>query len=237
LEDFLKLMPVADACVTAELGQDFIGRLKRMAVPCSQMKGIRGKMEACFLKGTSALFEPCAQKERGQVQSCMFEVAKPLMSIAKQVEAENPAKSQKRELPKIMQDKLNSCGIDPNFDHNTCISKSTCTEFFSCLNPSGSQQPQGDQPGEMSMPPELKNRMDSCQKEIIDIKMRECTGKPTCGEVNACLKAQQQMAGDKKDIGKKIELPPPPAVKLPSNLPGRPPPPAPRPVGEFRVDK
>ncbi|QQG45176.1 MAG: LamG domain-containing protein [Candidatus Sungiibacteriota bacterium] len=206
LGDFLKALPAADSCVAAEFGPDFIGRLRRMAVPCSQMKGIRGKMEACFLQGTNALFEPCAQKECGQVQSCMLEVAKPLMSIAKRVEASDPARSQKRELPKVMQDKLLSCGIDPNFDPNTCISKSTCTEFFSCLNPSGSQQ-QGDQPGEM--PPELKTRVDSCMKEIVDIKMRECTSKPTCSEVNICLKAQMSEGASKgdKDMGKKIELP------------------------------
>ena len=205
LGNFLKLLPAADSCIATELGPDFIGRLRRMAVPCSQMKGIRGKMEACFLKGTNALFEPCAQKECGQVQGCMLEVSKPLMSIAKRVEAGDPVK---REFPKVIADKLNSCGIDPNFDPNTCIQKSTCTEFFSCLNPSGSQQSQGDQPGEM--PPELKKRMDSCQKEIIDIKMRECTNKPTCGEVNVCLKAQQQGDPSESDKGKdkKMELPP-----------------------------
>ena len=212
LRDFLKLMPAADACVTTELGPDFIGRLRRMAVPCSQMKGIRGKMESCFLKGTNALFEPCAQKECNQVQSCMLEVSKPLMSIAKTVEASDFEKGQKRELPKVIADKLNSCGIDPNFDPNTCITKSTCTEFFSCLNPSGKEQSQvlqGDKPGEFEMPPELKKRMDSCMKEIIDIKLRECTNKPTCGEVNVCLKAQQSggpKEGD-KDMGKKMELP------------------------------
>jgi len=205
LEDFLKALPAADSCITAEFGPDFIGRLRKMTVPCSQMKGIRGKMEACFLEGTNALFEPCAQKECNQVQSCMLEVSAPLSSIAERVEAEDPAESQKRELPKVMQDKLLSCGIDPNFDPNTCISESTCTEFFSCLNPSGSQQSEGDQAGEM--PPELKNRMDSCRKEIIDIKMRECTNKPTCSEVNACLKAQQSGEGA-KDTGEKIELPP-----------------------------
>ena len=205
LGNFLKLLPAADSCIATELGPDFIGRLRRMAVPCSQMKGIRGKMEGCFLKGTNALFEPCAQKECGQVQSCMLEVSKPLMSIAKRVEVGDPVK---REFPKVIADKLNSCGIDPNFDPNTCISKSTCTEFFSCLNPSGSQQSQGDQPGEM--PPELKKRMDLCQKEIIDIKMRECTNKPTCGEVNVCLKAQQQGGPSESDKGKdkKMELPP-----------------------------
>src|SRR3989344_4187550 len=137
LESFLKTLPVADACIATELGPDFIARLKKLAVPCSQMKGIRGKMEACFLKGTNALFEPCAQKECGQVQGCMLEVSKPLMSIAKRVEAGDPVK---REFPKVIADKLNSCGIDPNFDPNTCVAKSTCTEFFSCLNPSGSQQ-------------------------------------------------------------------------------------------------
>lgn len=209
LGDFLKLLPAADACITTELGPDFIGRLRRMAVPCSQMKGIRGKMEACFLKGTNALFEPCAQKECSEVQSCMMDVSKPLMAISKTVEAGDPVNSQKRELPKVIADKLNSCGIDPNFDPNACVSKSTCTEFFSCLNPSGSQQPQSDQPGEGDMPPELKKRMDSCQKEIIDTKMRECANKPTCAEVNTCLKAQQS-GGSKenaKDIGKKVELP------------------------------
>ncbi len=208
LGDFLKLLPAADACITAELGPDFIGRLRRMAVPCSQMKGIKGKMEGCFLKGTAALFEPCAAKECNQVQSCMLEVSKPLMSIAKQVEAGDQEKSQKREFPKVIQDKFNSCGIDPNFDPNTCITKSTCTEFFSCLNPSGSQQPQGEEPPS-EMPPDLKKRMDSCQKEIIDTKLRECTNKPTCAEVNACLKAQQS-EGDLKDKGtsQKPELPP-----------------------------
>ncbi len=208
LGGFLKILPVADSCITAEFGPDFIGRLKRMAVPCSQMKGIRGKMEACFLKGTNALFEPCAQKECSQVSSCMLEVSKPLSAIAKQVEASDSAESQKRELPEVIKNKLNSCGIDPNFDPNACISKSTCTEFFSCLNPSGKEQPQGDQPaGEM--PPELKKRMDSCQKEIIDIKLRECTNKPTCSEVNSCLKAQQggDSKGD-KGTGQKPELPP-----------------------------
>jgi len=207
LGDFLKELPVANSCIATEFGPDFIGRLRRMAVPCSQMKGIKEKMNTCFLKGTNALFEPCAQKECSQVQSCMLEVSKPLMSIAKRVEASDPARSQKRELPKVMQDKLLSCGIDPNFDPNTCISKPSCTEFFSCLNPGGNQQFQGEPPGDIEMPPELKNRMDSCMKEIIDIKMRECTNKPTCSEVNACLKAQQQAVGDKKDIGKKIELP------------------------------
>ncbi|MDO8574797.1 MAG: LamG domain-containing protein [bacterium] len=211
LGDFLKLMPAADACVTAELGPDFIGRLKKMTVPCSQMKGIKGKMEACFLEGTNALFEPCAQKECNQVQSCMLEVSKPLMGIAREVEPSDQEKSQKREFPKVIADKLNSCGIDPNFDPNTCITKSTCTEFFSCLNPSGSQQPQGDQPseGEGEMPPELKTRMDSCQKELTDTKMRECTDKPTCSEVNSCLKAQQQGGPSEggKDTGKKPELP------------------------------
>ncbi|MBI2068658.1 MAG: hypothetical protein HYT67_00925 [Candidatus Yanofskybacteria bacterium] len=207
LGDFLKALPAADACVADEFGPDFIGRLRRMAIPCSQMKGIRGKMEACFLKGTNALFEPCAQKECGQVQGCMLEVSKPLMSIAQMVEAGDPAKSQKREFPKSMQDKLLSCGIDPNFDPNTCVNKSTCAEFFSCLNPRGEQQ-QGDQPGEM--PPELKTRMDVCMKEIMDTKMRECTDKPTCGEVNACLKAQMSKGASEgdKDKGKKIELPP-----------------------------
>ncbi len=208
LGDFLKALPAADACIATEFGPDFIGRLRRMAIPCSQMKGIRGKMEACFLQGTNALFEPCAQKECGQVQGCMLEVTKPLMSIAKRVEASDPAEAQKRELPKVMQDKLLSCGIDPNFDPKACISKSTCTDFFSCLNPSGQQQ-QGEPSGEMDMPPELKNRMDICMKEIIDVKMRECTDKPTCSEVNACLKAQMSEGASKgdKDIGKKIELP------------------------------
>ena len=217
LGNFLKLMPAADACVTAELGPDFIGRLRRMTVPCSQMNGIKGKMEACFLKGTNALFEPCAQKECNQVQSCMMEVSKPLMGIAREVEPSDQEKSQKREFPKVIADKLNSCGIDPNFDPNTCVSKSTCTEFFSCLNPSGKEQPQGpgqgDQPGEFEMPPEFKSRMESCQKELIDIKMHECTDKPTCAEVNSCLKAQQQGGprggpeGGDKDMGKKMELP------------------------------
>ncbi len=208
LDDFLKALPVADACITTEFGSDFIERLKNMTVPCSQMKGIKGKMNACFLKGTNALFEPCAQKECSQVQSCMLEVSAPLASIAKRVEVEDPATSQKRELPKVMQDKLNSCGIDPNFDPNVCISKSTCTEFFSCLNPSGNQQPQEGPPGEM--PPELKKRMDSCQGEIIDSKMRECTSKPTCSEVNACLKAQQgpqRLPKEGENGGKKMELP------------------------------
>lgn len=210
LGDFLKLLPAADSCVTAELGADFIGRLRRLAVPCSQMKGIRGKMESCFNKGTNALFEPCAQKECNQVQSCMMDVSKPLMAISKTVEAGDPVNSQKRELPKVIADKLNSCGIDPNFDPNACVSKSTCTEFFSCLNPSGNQQSQGDQPDKGVMPPELQKRMDSCQKEIIDVKMRECTNKPTCSEVNACLKAQQEQQPQPKgagDAGKKIELP------------------------------
>ena len=209
LGDFLKALPAADACIADEFGPDFIGRLRRMAIPCSQMKGIRGKMEACFLQGTNALFEPCAQKECNQVQSCMMDVSKPLMSLAKQVEAGDPTKAQKREFPKSMQDKFKACGIDPDFDPTTCISKSTCTEFFSCLNPRGDQQSQGDQPGEGEMPPELKERMDSCQKELVEIKMRECTDKPTCSEVNACLKAQQQPSkGDAKDTGKKLELPP-----------------------------
>jgi len=206
LGDFLKALPVADACVAVELGPDFIGRLRKMTVPCSQMKGIKGKMEACFLKGTNALFEPCAQKECSQVQSCMLEVSKPLSGIAKLVEAGDQAKSRKRELPKVMQDKFNSCGIDPNFDPNTCLNKSTCTEFFSCLNPSGNQQSQGEPPGEM--PPELKKRMDSCQKEIVDIKIRECTNKPTCSEVNTCLKAQQQQQPKgAESTGKKFDLP------------------------------
>lgn len=210
LEGFLKALPAADACIKTELGPDFVGRLRRLAVPCSQMKDIRGKMEGCFLKGTNALFEPCATKECGQVQSCMMEVSKPLMGLAKQVEAGNPVK---REFPKIIADKLNSCGIDPNFDPNTCITKSTCAEFFSCLNPSGNQQgnrEQEEQSGEEgNIPPELKARMDSCQKELIDTKMHECTNKPTCAEVNSCLKAQQQRGpseGD-KNKGKKIELP------------------------------
>ncbi|MBI2042092.1 MAG: LamG domain-containing protein [Candidatus Nealsonbacteria bacterium] len=207
LEDFLKALPAADACVTAELGPEFIGRLKEMAVPCSQMKDIRGKMEGCFLKGTNALFEPCAQKECNQVQSCMSEVSKPLSNIVKMVESGDPEKSQKREFPAMMQDKLNSCGIDPNFNPNTCISKSTCAEFFSCLNPNGNQESQGDQFGEM--PSELKVRMDSCGKELIDSQMRECTDKPTCGEVNACLKSKQSggSSKDNKGMGKKIELP------------------------------
>ena len=208
LGDFLKAMPAADACVTTEFGPDFIGRLRRMAIPCSQMKGIKGKMGACFLRGTNALFEPCAQKECGQVQSCMMDVGKSLMAIAKRVEGEDPAKGQKRELPEVIKTKLNSCNIDPNFDPMACLSKSTCTDFFSCLNPGGNQQ-QGDRPGEFEMPPELKNRMDSCMKEIIDVKLRECTDKPTCAEVNACLKAQQSAGseGGDKSMGKKPELP------------------------------
>lgn len=206
LDEFLKVLPVADSCITEELGADFIERLRKMTVPCSQMKGIKGKMEGCFLKGTNALFEPCAQKECSEINSCMLEVSAPLSRIATLVEAEDRDESQKRELPSIMQDKLNSCGIDPNFDPNACVSKSTCTEFFSCLNPTGIQQSQGDIPGEM--PLELKERMDSCQAEIIDIKMRECTDKPTCGEVNACLNTQQQQQPKGEgSAGKKIELP------------------------------
>ncbi len=204
LGDFLRALPAADACVAAEFGPDFIERLQKMTVPCSQMKGVRGKMEACFLQGTNALFEPCAQEECGQVQSCMSEVSKPLSNIAKMVEAEDPAKSQKREFSEVMQDKFNSCGIDPNFNPMTCISESTCTEFFACLNPSGSQQSQGDSPSEM--PPELEIRMDSCRKELLDSTMRECTSKPTCNEVNACLDEMQQSSGD-KDLGEKLELP------------------------------
>ena len=207
LDVFLKALPAADSCITTEFGPDFIGRLKRMTIPCSQMKGVKGKLEACFLKGTNALFEPCAQKECNQVQSCMVEAAKPLMSLAKRVEASDPTKAQKRELPKVITDKLNSCGIDPNFEPNACITKPSCTEFFSCLNPSGSQQPQGEPPGDFEMPPDFKNRMDSCRKELIDSQMRECTNKPTCSEVNACLKSKQQGAGDRKDKGEKIELP------------------------------
>ena len=206
LESFLKELPAADACITTELGPNFIGRLRKLAVPCSQMKDIRGKMEGCFLKGTNALFEPCASKECGQVQSCMSEVSKPLSALTKTVEAGNPVK---REFPKVIADKLNSCGIDPNFDPNTCVSKSTCTEFFSCLNPSGKEQ-QSDRTGdEGNMPPELKTRMDSCQKELIDTKMHECTNKTTCAEVNACLKAQQSGGPEKgaEDKGKKMELP------------------------------
>lgn len=207
LGDFLRALPAADACVTTEFGADFIERLRKMTVPCSQMKGIKEKLNACFLKGTNALFEPCAEKECSQVSSCMLEVSKPLSSIVQRIEAGDPAKAQKRELPQVMQDKLNSCGIDPNFDPNTCISKSTCTEFFSCLNPSGKEQSPGDIPGEM--PPELKSRMDSCMQEFIDTKLRECTDKQICSEVNACLKAQQQ-GGDArggKGVGKKPELP------------------------------
>ncbi|MEK7503669.1 MAG: LamG domain-containing protein [Patescibacteria group bacterium] len=205
LGDFLEALPAADACVAAEFGPDFIERLREMTIPCSQMKGIKGKMEACFLEGTNALFEPCVQEECDQVQNCMSEVSKPLSKIAQMVEAEDSAESQKREFSETMQDKLNSCGIDPNFDPNTCISESTCAEFFSCLNPSGSQQSQGDSPGEM--PLELQIRMDSCQKELLDSQMRECTDKPTCDEVNACLKDKQQQPAGDEDSGEKLELP------------------------------
>ena len=207
LGDFLKAMPAADSCVAAEFGPDFIERLREMTVPCSQMKGIRGKMEVCFLQGTNALFEPCAQEECNQVKSCMLEVSKPLMSIAEQVEAGDEEESQKREFPQAMQDKLNSCGIDPNFNPDTCISESTCTDFFSCLNPTG-EQSQGDQPGEMS--PEIEVRIDSCAKELLDSQMRECTDKPTCSEVNVCLedKLSEGASEGDEDLAEELEFPP-----------------------------
>ena len=134
LGGLLKALPVANACIATELGPDFLGRLRKMTIPCSQMKGISGKMEACFQKGMSALFEECAAKDCSEVQSCMTNVGKSLTSIAGQPEGGDHPESQKQEMPQVLQDKLNSCGF--NFDTKTCLAKATCKEFFSCLNPS-----------------------------------------------------------------------------------------------------
>ncbi|MBI4059777.1 LamG domain-containing protein [Candidatus Giovannonibacteria bacterium] len=216
LDKFLKAMPVADSCIAAELGPDLIGRLRRMTVPCSQMKGISGKMEMCFQKGMNALFEACATKDCGEVQSCINNVGKSLSSITGQPEGgDRPEQGQKQEMPQVLQDKLNSCGL--NFDTKTCLEKPTCKEFVSCLNPSENKALQGgDEPSES--PPEIKARMDSCQQELVEIKMKEIQEKQTaclalsCSEFEACLKALQQGGGEQGGEQQQGKGTPDPAV-------------------------
>ena len=234
LEDFLRAMPVADACIAGELGPDFVERLRKMTVPCSQMKGITGTMEACFQKGMSALFEPCAAKDCSEIQSCMTDVGKSFASITGQVEGGDHPEFQEQELPPVLQEKLNSCGIDANFDPNICVSEPTCKEFFSCLNPIGSQtdtgsleEPSGD------MPPELKARMDSCKGELAEIMKEEIQAKLdaclvlSCPEFDACMKSLQQSGGEQQE---QQEQTPDPAIQakfescFPQDQGGGPPP-------------
>ena len=209
LNDFLKAMPAADACITSEFGPDFIGRLKRNAIPCSQMKGLKGKMDACFQKGMAVLFEPCVQKECNKVLSCIQDVNKTLMSIFKQVESsDKPPEGQKQEFPPAIQDKLNSCNISvgPGFDPTACLAKSTCKEFFACLGPTTGTQDGAEPPG--GAPPKFTERMKACMPELVADQMRACTSKPTCAEVNACVEAMQSgQKPSKPGEEQQLELP------------------------------
>ena len=85
-------------------------------------------------------------------------------------------------------------------DTKECLTKTTCKEFFSCLNPSENKAlRQGE--GESS-DPELKKRTDFCKKESVEIKQKELQEKMdaclalSCGEFDACMKSAQQGDGE-----------------------------------------
>ena len=97
------------------------------------------------------------------------------------------------------------CQNEMGPDFTECLTKTTCEEFLSCLNPNGSQSSQkGEQKGEQKgMPPELQKRMDSCQGELKEIKQKEVQEKfdacftLSCSEYEACMKSIEQSGDDK----------------------------------------
>lgn len=142
----------------------------------------------------------CMEKEMGSAAFGRFKAGKSDRSDVSAIQA-----AQKK------------CQSEMGPDTKECLTKPTCEEFFSCLNPSGSRTSQQGGP-EQKSPPELKERMDSCQDELketkkkeIDAEMDACLSR-SCSEFDACIKSVQQGSSGEQQSGQQDQGTPNPKL-------------------------
>ena len=189
------------ACMEKELGSAFFGRFKAGKITqaeakspvleaaqrkCESGMGNLKEFEVCLGKATCAEFNSCfdAIPKGDQQQSGQGGQQEPQDETGKKIKARAMA---------CFEEKINAClGL-------------SCSEFEPCLKSfqqGGGEQSGQQQQGQGAPNPKVDAKINACQKELQEIKMKEVQAKMdaclslSCSEFEPCLKSVQPSGGD-----------------------------------------
>ncbi len=205
--DFSQVNPKWLACMEKEMGPDIFGRFKAgksnrpdfSVVQTAQKKcqsemgpDIRKEIEACLSKTTCVEFNSCFDAlPKGNQQSNQ-------QSSGQGSQDESGKKIQAR-VSACFQEKIDACLA------LSCSEFTTCMKSFQQGGQGGGKQGtgnQGQQQKQGSENPKVNAKIQTCQKELTEIKMKEIQGKIdaclalSCSEFDSCIKSIQQGGGE-----------------------------------------
>lgn len=197
LDDIVAKFPNVNACFERELGKGFVSELKTGKVACGEIKAAVEKMTACFENTFFGELSVCAAQECSGFVSCMTDIQSKL--------PQGPAEERSKDvqMPKEIQDKMNSCGMNV-FGADACLDKPTCKEVIDCMQ-ALPKPPEGA--AKQKPPAEIKVKLDECISVVQKEKFAACAAF-SCAEFDACLKGGEGQKPPEGSEDKQFEMPP-----------------------------
>ncbi len=143
--------PDALACISSELGKDYLDKAKRGEVKCGDAAQSQKKIESCIETAISAKLDRCFSLACSEAITCLKDFGN--------MDSKEQEKETDSDLNSKIKNKINSCVLE---EIRVCLAKD-CSEMTACMN-----KFQGD--GEKE-----QEGSDTAIESEINAKMRACT--------------------------------------------------------------
>ena len=157
--------PDALACISSELGKDYLEKAKRGEVKCGDAAQSQKKIESCIEAAVSTKFDHCFALACSEAVTCLQNFQKPDRSKDK---GKGGKEQVNGDLKAKIEGKLNTCVAE---QINDCLAKD-CSEATACFN-----HLQGLGGGEKE-----EGKLDSALERKINVKMTACAQEQQAGE-------------------------------------------------------